>query len=87
MGTNAVNSAICPSCANAIQFARSLPQLGGLSELQVFECRTCGLAVFGEAVAKVLESTSLPPKTFNILGQNERPANEQTMPHAPVQNQ
>jgi hypothetical protein len=59
MRDSAVNPAICPSCANPMRFARSLPQARGLSELQIFECRTCGLAVSGEAVAEVLEMTTL----------------------------
>ena len=60
-----MNPAICPSCANPMRFARSLPQARGLSELQIFECRTCGLAVSGEAVAEVLEMTTLSPKATN----------------------
>ena len=65
MRDDVMNPATCPSCANPMRFARSLPQPRGLSELQIFECGICGLAVSGEAVAEVLEMTTLTPEATN----------------------
>ena len=47
----------CPACGNPMRFTRMVPQLGGLKELQTFECRHCSLAVTAEAAAEVLEMT------------------------------
>jgi hypothetical protein len=44
----------CLSCGGPMRFARSIPRLGGSSELWTFQCRPCGLAVT-EAMGEVLE--------------------------------
>jgi hypothetical protein len=45
--------AVCPTCGNAMQFARAGSPNAGLSALQTFECRPCGLSITAEAVLEV----------------------------------
>jgi hypothetical protein len=40
----------CPSCGEALRFARTVLQIGDLSELQSFECKPCGLSITAQAV-------------------------------------
>jgi hypothetical protein len=35
----------CPSCGRALQFARTVPQMYGLAELETLSCRECSLWV------------------------------------------
>jgi transposase-like protein len=48
MSTTA-NTPRCPNCGQSMKLARVTPRVGGLPELQSFECRPCGV-VFTEAV-------------------------------------
>jgi len=41
----APNTPICPNCGRAMKLARVTPRLGGLPELQTFECRPCGVTL------------------------------------------
>ena len=45
----------CPSCGAAMRFVRSMPTIGGLPELQTFECRACGVLITDASEPKVLE--------------------------------
>jgi hypothetical protein len=38
-----------------MRFLRTVPSLGGLPELQTFECKPCGLAVTAEQVLQLPE--------------------------------
>ena len=38
---------LCPSCARPIVLARAWPRVGGLAEMQTFECKRCSI-VFTE---------------------------------------
>jgi len=40
----------CPSCGEPLRFARTVLQIGDLSELQTFECKPCGLSITTQAV-------------------------------------
>jgi hypothetical protein len=33
----------CPSCGGALRFARTVPEMEGLAELQILSCRECSL--------------------------------------------
>ena len=33
----------CPSCGRALRFARTVPAINGLAELQTLNCRECSL--------------------------------------------
>jgi len=44
----------CPYCRHAMYFAETVQQVGGLVELQRFQCSQCGLLVSGKAAAEVL---------------------------------
>lgn len=35
----------CPVCSQPMNLARVTPRVGGLPELQTFECRPCGAAL------------------------------------------
>ena len=39
------NTPICPNCGRAMKLARITPRVGGLPELQTFECRPCGVTL------------------------------------------
>jgi transposase-like protein len=45
----AANTPRCPNCSQPMKLARITPRVGGLPELQSFECRPCGV-VLTEAV-------------------------------------
>ena len=45
---NTDQAAICPSCGAAMHFSRIVPPIGGLPEMQTFECRPCQLAITAE---------------------------------------
>jgi len=47
--------AICPSCGAAMRLSRIVPPIGGLPEMQTFECRLCHLAVTAEQVLQFPE--------------------------------
>ena len=40
---------LCPSCAAPMVLARTWPRVGGLAEMQTFECKRCTI-VFTELV-------------------------------------
>lgn len=40
----------CPSCGEPLRFARTVLQIGDLSELQTFECKPCGLSITTQAI-------------------------------------
>jgi hypothetical protein len=40
---------LCPKCDQAMILAKSGPRLGGLSRLDIFECKAC-VVVFSEVV-------------------------------------
>jgi hypothetical protein len=58
----------CPSCGAAMRFVRSIPRIGGLAELQTFECRACGVSI----------TEALNPKSWEWLPYKKPPA--QTAP-------
>jgi transposase-like protein len=41
----AANTTRCPNCGQLMKLARVTPRVGGLPELQTFECRPCGVAL------------------------------------------
>ena len=43
----------CPNCDKPMRFTRSIPALEGLSELQAFECRECGVMMTEAAKTEV----------------------------------
>jgi transposase-like protein len=47
--TTAANTPHCPNCYQPMKLARVTPRVGGLPELQSFECRPCGV-VLTEAI-------------------------------------
>jgi hypothetical protein len=47
--------AACPSCGAPMRFLRTVPAIGGLPEMQTFECRPCRLAVTAEQVLQFPE--------------------------------
>jgi hypothetical protein len=49
----------CPSCGEPMRFARTVPKVGDLPEMQTFECRLCRLAVTAEQVRSIMEMVSL----------------------------
>ena len=49
----------CPCCGQTMCFARTVPKLGDLPEMQTFECRLCRLAVTAEQVLGITEMLSL----------------------------
>ena len=49
----------CPSCGELMRFARTVPKVGDLPEMQTFECRLCRLAVTAEQVRGIMEMVSL----------------------------
>jgi len=40
----------CPSCGQPLRFARTVLQIGDLSELQTFGCKPCSLSITTQAV-------------------------------------
>lgn len=48
----------CPSCGATMRFMRSVAKIGGLPELQTFECRVCGVSLTQALEPKVLEIAS-----------------------------
>ena len=36
-----IKSPICPLCGQPMQFARSIPGIGGLPELRTYDCKAC----------------------------------------------
>jgi transposase-like protein len=48
----AANTAYCPNCGQPMTLARVTPRLGGLPELQTFECRPCG-AILTQSVDEI----------------------------------
>jgi hypothetical protein len=49
----------CPSCGKSMRFARTVPKIGDLPEMQTFECRLCRLAITAEQVLGITEMVSL----------------------------
>ncbi len=49
----------CPCCGQIMRFARAVPKVGDLPEMQTFECRLCRLAVTAEQVLGITEMLSL----------------------------
>ena len=45
----------CPCCGELMHFARRVPKVGDLPEMQTFECRLCRLAVTAERVGGIME--------------------------------
>jgi hypothetical protein len=45
----------CPSCGAVMGVMRSFPKIGGLPELQTFECRACGVSITQAHEPQVLE--------------------------------
>jgi hypothetical protein len=50
---------MCPCCGEPMRFARTVPKVGELPEMQTFECRLCRLAVTAEQVLGIMEMVSL----------------------------
>jgi hypothetical protein len=48
----------CPSCGAVMRYMRSVPKIGGLPELQTFECRACRVSITEALEPKVLETAS-----------------------------
>jgi hypothetical protein len=42
-----------------MQFARTVTKLGGLPEMQTFECRLCSLSVTSEELLGIMEMASV----------------------------
>ena len=59
MDSPAPNTPHCPSCGRLMKLARITPRVGGLPELQTFECRPCGVT-FTEAVEDRMARPVLP---------------------------
>jgi hypothetical protein len=49
----------CPCCGELMRFARTVPKVSDLPEMQTFECRLCRLAVTVEQVLGTMEMVSL----------------------------
>jgi hypothetical protein len=49
----------CPSCGAAMRLVRSIPKIGGLPELESFECRACRVSIT-EAVAPKASEMECP---------------------------
>jgi hypothetical protein len=45
----------CPSCGAAMRLVRSIPKIGGLPELESFECRACRVSITEAAPPEVSE--------------------------------
>jgi hypothetical protein len=45
----------CPCCGEPMHFARTVPKIGDLPEMQTFECRLCHLSVTAERVGGIME--------------------------------
>jgi hypothetical protein len=45
----------CPGCAGRMLFTRSIPRVGGVPELLIFECRRCGVFYTEEAKASSID--------------------------------
>jgi hypothetical protein len=45
----------CPSCGAAMRLVRSIPKIGGLPELESFECRACRVSITEAASPEVSE--------------------------------
>ncbi len=48
----------CPCCGKPMRFARPVPKIDSLPEMQTFECRLCRLAVTAEQVLGITEMVS-----------------------------
>jgi hypothetical protein len=51
------NAPLCPMCARVMKLSRTMPRVGGLPELQTFECRPCAV-VFTEPVEEIVARPS-----------------------------
>jgi hypothetical protein len=51
----------CPCCGELMRFARTVPKVSDLPEMQTFECRPCRLAVTAEQVVQFPEFLSPLP--------------------------
>jgi hypothetical protein len=49
----------CPCCGKTMRFARTVPKVGDLPEMQTFECRLCRLAITAEQVFGITKMLSL----------------------------
>ncbi len=45
----------CPGCRGPMRFARTVPRINDLPEMQTFQCGHCGLAVTAEQALDVIE--------------------------------
>jgi hypothetical protein len=64
-----------------MRFARTVTKLGGLPEMQKFECRLCRLSVTSEELLGIMEMASveaarlaLPAGAPGALGEGQKPA-------------
>ena len=48
----------CPCCSRSMRFARTVPKVGDLPEMETFECKPCRLAVTAEQVLQFPELMS-----------------------------
>jgi hypothetical protein len=48
----------CPNCGAAMRYVRSLPKIGGLAELQTFECRACAVSITQAHEPKALDAAA-----------------------------
>jgi hypothetical protein len=53
--------AACPCCGRSMRFARTVPKVGDLPEMETFECTLCRLAVTAEQVLQFPELLSSAP--------------------------
>jgi hypothetical protein len=60
MHIDADGLAACPSCGAPMRFSRT-PPIGGLPEMQTFECKPCHLAVTAEQVLQFPNFAELKP--------------------------
>jgi hypothetical protein len=51
----------CPCCGRSMRFARAVPKVGDLPEMETFECILCRLAVTAEQVLQFPELLSSAP--------------------------
>jgi transposase-like protein len=53
------NIPMCPNCGRPMKLARVTPRLGGLPELQSFECRPCSITL-----TEVVEDRAARPTAY-----------------------
>jgi hypothetical protein len=66
----------CPSCGVAMRLVRSIPKIGGLPELESFECRACRVSITeATAPAPEMDSVLISPVGSSTAPQNVFPGN------------